>query len=160
MENVIRANRVYRFLSVLVAAIVLSSLAVDLIQSCVDPIAWVALGAATALVAYAAHRLKPLQEPCPCEEAAPLEADWARPLTERQRVFVAGILAGKSAKDIAAGEGVKPATVYNALSKAYASLDVESNIELLARYGRGSSHAECDKGKEGLEAPPPRKRLA
>ena len=158
MENVIRANRVYRFLSVLVVAVILSSILLDLLQATVDPIAWTALAAAFALVAYAAHRLKPLQEPCPCKEAAPLEADWARPLTERQRVFVAGILAGKSAKDIAAGEGVKPATVYNALSKACASLDVESDIALLARYGRSTPLAECDKGKEGSEAPPPPKK--
>ncbi|HUX40072.1 MAG TPA: helix-turn-helix transcriptional regulator [Rectinemataceae bacterium] len=157
MENVIRANRVYRFLSVLVAAVILSSMLVDLLQATIDPIAWTALVAASALIAYAAVRRKPAKEPCPCEEEALPRGNWARPLTERQRSFVAGILAGKSAKEIAAVEGVKPATVYNALSKAYAILDVESNIELLARYGRGTSPAEFDKGKEGSEAPPPPK---
>jgi hypothetical protein len=86
--------------------IILSSVAVDLIQTCVDPISWIALAAAAALIAYASFRLKTLEEPRPCEQETLPPVDWNRSLTERQRIFVAGILAGKSAKEIAAGEGV------------------------------------------------------
>ncbi len=117
MGNVIRANRVYRFLSILVGAVIISSIAVDLFQASVDPSAWAAFAASAALIAYAAHRLKAFEDHPSVEGQALPQEDWNRPLTDRQKVFVAGILAGKSAKEIAAGEGVKPATVYNALTE-------------------------------------------